>query len=198
MRQLLHVKGVSNDEISIFLENRVESVREANAVSELDTLLNGRKPCVPDRSGLDQPEALPRLDEVDSPAFVTAMQTLNAESTLLSSTEPNMPQPVNSNATYEVTSVQSSFIGELSQGALQHQGPFEDILSPFDEVGMDNTLSCDLAATIIASLRSDGLSVHEVKSDLGCPPMSNCQINNSTLLEIMDRYTGHEMGMRVN
>ena len=195
MRQLLHVKGVSDDEVSIFLENRVEFVREANAVSELDTLLSGRKLCVPDELARPLPETLPRLNDVESPALANTLQTLNAEPALLSYTETVIPRPMYSKATHEVTSIPTSFAGEISGGMFQ--GPSEDIPSPFGEVGIENTSSCDLAATIIASLRSDGLSIHEVKSDLGCPPMSNCQIDNSTLFEIMDRYTGHEMGMSV-
>lgn len=49
-----------------------------------------------------------------------------------------------------------------------------------------NMTSCIKAAMIIVSMNS-GVSINEAKAELGCPPSSDCYVDNLTLFRVMDR-----------
>ena len=188
LRNLLRVKGVSDDEVCIFLQNGVAPTK-GDVVAELDTFLSRRKACIPDRH---LAETLLGLDEEESPALVNMPQSLHSKLTASGSVE-TAPQLIDSAVVQKPASNVSSFTGEITNGA-----PSDSIPHNSDDEGQGNRSSCKAAASILASLRSDGPSIHEVKTDLGCQPDSHCLVDNITLFEIMDRYMGHELGTQVN
>ncbi len=53
----------------------------------------------------------------------------------------------------------------------------------------NDTTSYTFAVEVITSMRAD-VSAEDVKAELGCGKGVECNIDNSTLFSIMDRYTG--------
>lgn len=148
---------------------------------------NGDKPgCGPLNSDLftarSQPALDPKLEQAHYVGHVRSLQTPGAMST-----PPSISPTQTSGGSY---STPEYYIPQSSYEPPRQQ----DWADPHFELGDDaytdfNTSSCTFAANVITSM-SQGVSTDQVKSEFGCRSDVECKVDNSTLFNVMDRYTG--------
>jgi hypothetical protein len=74
---------------------------------------------------------------------------------------------------------------DIPQHAMQPQNPYIPVTN-------DLMNSCSFATDMITTMV--GGNPEDVRADLGCAPGTECQVDNQLLFNVMDRYSGHDVG----
>ncbi|KAI9675949.1 MAG: hypothetical protein M1829_003187 [Trizodia sp. TS-e1964] len=116
---------------------------------------------------------------------------------------PSMPLPVVLPQGRQISGL--PIYGQQTQVQTQYQAPTAGIshelphqIPPFDQSpqpvlpaanNFNNTTSCAFASDLIAGATRD-VPPGEIRKGLGCPPGTDCEVDNYLLFQVMDRYQG--------
>ncbi|MCJ1356645.1 MAG: hypothetical protein MMC33_006640 [Icmadophila ericetorum] len=202
LRALLQSQGLTDEEIDTHLSSRVGGPSQPPPTAPvLETMLTTRKPCCgeqPETTPARSPQSVSALTPVSQfseasndrqhmairPApFTTSGIPREIYSLAVPSTMP-MPMPMPT-----VTDWNNSPLDPHLQfgPSLQSLWPDPGSSTPIDGPRQNDISSCDFAASMITSMRYD-VSMDQVKQDLGCAPDQHCQIGNTRLFDVMDKY----------
>ena len=190
LRTLLRAKGVKDEEIHAYLLNS----RSPNSFLSATKLLGESKPCFGE---WDQPSDVSFVSAVGTPWPLDRRRTGSIEAedqgtstsrtvTLLTTHLPEEQIPkqdmlANTSAPGDRSSTHS-YVDERGQQIVSMEQVWEEYPTP------GTTTSCNLAITIIISMNGD-ISESQARLDLGCGPLADCNVQNSTLLELLDSYS---------
>lgn len=165
LRALLQSRGVVSQEIETAVATSSVEAQAPSRASILEAKLNTKKPCTGEVCKTDP----------------KSRQSNTSSSVSLRTTATN-PVPSSSMATPAFSPM--DLPSHLMDCYEEESRDLSSEISP----GNDTT-SYTFAVEVITSMRAD-VSAEDVKAELGCGKGVECNIDNSTLFSIMDRYTG--------
>lgn len=195
LRVLLRATGLADHDIDTQLAAGSDGTNAGSTAPVLQNMLQSRTPCCGQKPGSVRPDALPALyPQTQAGAAGNGLRSLQPSM----SPTPFLESPVS------MTSLAS--FNQPNSLILPAMAPVEYIaedLSPWmndfphdvPPHGHSNSSCCDVAAAIIVGMNKD-VSTSQIKSELGCgAPNTNCKIDDSTLFNMMDRYSGDSSWM---
>lgn len=199
LRALLQSQGLSNEEIDAHLGSKADGPSNPpSAGSVLETKLKTRKPCCGEKPGTTPARSPQSSSTVTSVSQFSEASTDRQPMAIRPAPFPSsgLPREVYSLAVppaMPMPTVTDWNNGQMDPhmqyGSNMQQPLWPDPRgsTPTEGPRPDDISSCDFAASMISSMRYD-VSMDEVKRDLGCAPDQHCQIGNTKLFDVMDKY----------
>ena len=187
LRTLLRAKGVDNEEIDTHLLNSIASASFPSATQ----MLVGSRPCFRQR---DQPSGVSIVSGECTASPVDFRRTgLEDQGTSTSRISPLLPSHLLEEQIPEQDILaNNSMPGSPSSTQLVIDERGQQLMSTEqlwkEHAAPGTTTSCNLAITIIIGANSD-ISESQARLDLGCGMLADCIVENSTLLELLDKYS---------
>lgn len=195
LRVLLRATGLADHEIDAQLATGSPATYAGSTAPVLQTMLHTRTPCCGQKPGTAAPDVLPALySQTQTGAAGYGLQALQASK----SPTPSSDSPLT------MTSVGSfNHANPLIMPAMGSTEYVAEDLSPWmnefpqdvPPYGHPEPSCCDAAAALIVGMNQN-VSTSQVKSELGCTALdTNCKVDDSTLFNMMDRYSGDNSWM---
>ncbi|KAI9830643.1 MAG: hypothetical protein M1819_005453 [Sarea resinae] len=201
LRALLRDRGISDKELDDYLgqgpQQQQRSHQGCSTVSDLESKLNTRRACK--TSDLSGRGCHPGPNPISASRERLPMLQPAQEKPALqpSNTQPYGVSPSSSCSTSTCTPSQGYASSEMMPESAESSHGYQSsevwmdpsIFGLSDELDQNNTSSCTYAAKVIQDM-GNGVTEEQVGADLGCPPGTNCKIDNSMVFNILDRYSG--------
>ncbi|MCJ1341649.1 hypothetical protein MMC09_006945 [Bachmanniomyces sp. S44760] len=196
LKTFLHARGISDDEIDDQLGNVANtSPRSCQpTTSQLEYMLDTRKPCcgqtLRDTGASSQSSGKKASAMISSQPVSITTSVLPSASAAAPSLCPQYDH-IQATSTLDEFSNTTAMPIDAQPHNLVNWIAFNEFDYPDEhqvhDVDVQHT-SCTVAARMISTMRDD-VSTDGVKSEFGCFPATECKIPNTTLLDVMDRYT---------
>lgn len=197
LRLLLLQRGVPESEIDDYLGRSFDQPQPASGLTALDSMLSARKPCSGDRHGCSpnlsasSSSSIPSKPISMSPPVATNLSAHSQQSPMVwsdASLATFAQSYPNTDVTFNVEDF--SRTGYELAPAASDLWPEPTGYEFSKEINTDaNMSSCTVATSIIRNMGA-GVSSEQVKVELGCTSDMDCKVDDSTLLRVMDRYSG--------
>lgn len=183
LRALLQSRGVVSQEIETAVATSSVEAQAPSRASILEAKLNTKKPCTGEVCKTDpksrQSNTSSSLQSLTEPRGGICKRPLTSVSLRTTATNP-VPSSSMATPAFSPMDLPSHLMDCYEEES-------RDLSSEISS-GNDTT-SYTFAVEVITSMRAD-VSAEDVKAELGCGKGVECNIDNSTLFSIMDRYTG--------